>query len=236
MRQKERHVGPSAVLIRSLHPAHVPGRLAVVVQTPDPLTKRFSTISTNKINVLYTHHPAVRPSMGHKEGMASIPNCLHRGRLSRISSDGSIAPPPPAPSNERATRRQIGSVLCTRPIALQYESSSELRIFLHSGPPLTGGANRRHPVSPARGATVSVGLDPWSPPLQAEKQRSLVPTRDEMLGPGPFPRAHAPRSWLVDGAIPSDKLCRTLQVTDFIKPLPHPPVERLPAADCRRCW
>ncbi|RDK46696.1 hypothetical protein M752DRAFT_62576 [Aspergillus phoenicis ATCC 13157] len=44
------------------------------------------------------------------------------------------------------------------------------------GPPFTWGANRRHPVSPARGATLSVGLDPWSPPLQASKQRSLVPT------------------------------------------------------------
>ncbi|OJZ87877.1 hypothetical protein ASPFODRAFT_60226 [Aspergillus luchuensis CBS 106.47] len=125
-------------LIRSPHRAHVPDRLAVPSMSLDSLTKRFS------------EHP----------------NFLHCDRLSRISSDGSIAPPLPVSSNESATRRQIGSLLCTRPITLQ---------------------------------------------------RAPVPCRD-------------------DGAISSDKLCPLLQVTDSIKRLPHPPVERLPAADCRRCW
>ncbi|PYH31289.1 uncharacterized protein BO87DRAFT_399718 [Aspergillus neoniger CBS 115656] len=142
MRQKGRHVGPSAVLIRRC---------------------KGKWQKTSKLQ---------------------YPNCLHCDRLSRISSDGSIAPPPPVPSNESATRREIGSLLCTRPIALQRASLRAAYIPPFGFPPpllRTWGANRRHPVSPARGATVSVGLDPWYP-------------------------------------------------------LPHPPVERLPAVDCCRCW
>jgi hypothetical protein len=57
----ERHVGPSAVLIRSPHPAHVPGRLAVVVQTPDPLTKR---ISFNQPQICNLTIPSLCPMLG----------------------------------------------------------------------------------------------------------------------------------------------------------------------------
>ncbi|GAT26281.1 acetylglutamate kinase [Aspergillus luchuensis] len=107
------------------------------------------------------------------------PNFLHCDRLSRISSDGSIAPPPPVPSNKSATWWQIGSLLCTRPIALQRASLRAAYIPPYGFPPLTpymGG----QPATPSEPCTWSEGVS-WAgsmvSPLQALKQRSLVPTQ-----------------------------------------------------------